>query len=358
MSARPRIWERLASSYDDLEWNRRTDQEIYLEIQRQRPMWLRIGNFYRRNLSLLRMLPPGQLVLWKLEHFGDDAANAVRMLISSGLQPESFVAELFASGHTIVPYTFTTTGRDNLVRDVPLLRTMDIQILPLAHNMLIRRAGRTELRASLGLGEDDILVGAGGRLFPEKGIDEIATWFLRQRIDAHLLCSAIPADDRQSVESVRIDWQTRSGTSDSARLHLRFGHYDQPDWMSSFYAAIDVMLVNSMTDSWGRMASEAITLGVPAIVRRADCGTNELAPNVVLVNGFEQLSTAEFAAAFDQARKRASRLQEYMAAHYDISVVRRQFHELLREYVPASHRAEFIDLAAELHPSVDRMLTF
>lgn len=62
----------LVRELDHIEWEERTDSEVAAELLRDRPLWIRISNFYWRNISLLRLLPPGQLILWKLEHWGAD----------------------------------------------------------------------------------------------------------------------------------------------------------------------------------------------------------------------------------------------------------------------------------------------
>ncbi|MGH3623997.1 MAG: hypothetical protein ACRDQ5_19775 [Sciscionella sp.] len=311
------------------------------DLASERPLWLRIANFQQRSLSLLRLLPRGQMVLWKLEHWGTET-RFERIPASPGINLTAYADLLLGMGHRVFPYTFTERNRDLLHREVPSLRRTKMAILPIAQKTPAAEATGDTVRSCLGLSDEDTLLDAGGLLHPAKGIDELVDWFARTNRDPrmHLLCSLIP-DDGQTEADIRRRWTKSTGLAAHPRVHVRLSDYSQWEWMCSFYRAVDVMLVNSVSDSWGRMVSEALGLGVPTIVRRADCGTNHIASEVVRVDGFADLGSGEFTRAVGEARGRVPRLADYVNSHYGIPVVRRHLLELLRSHTPADRLDEF-----------------
>ncbi len=127
--------------------------------------------------------------------------------------------------------------------------------------------------------------------------------------------------------------------------------------MCDFYRSIDLMLVNSVSDSWGRMVSEALGAGVPTIVRRADCGTNHIAPGTVLVDSFGGLDAEGYTVAIHQARASAQRLSEFVNAAYSLQRTRDRLLHVLRRHMPAERQATFDTLAAnhELTRALDEL---
>lgn len=130
--------------------------------------------------------------------------------------------------------------------------------------------------------------------------------------------------------------------------------------MCDFYRSIDLMLVNSVSDSWGRIVSEALGAGVPTIVRRADCGTNQIAPGMVLINSFEGLGAEGYAAAIHQAQAAAQRLSELVNVTYSLQRTRDQLLHVLHRHLPDERRAAFDGLAAnhELARALDEFIVY
>lgn len=334
----------LAREFDHIEWDSRPDGVIAAGIRAERPMWVRVANFFERNLSLLRLLPPGQLVLWKLEHWGSDTTFD-RVPSSPGTCTESYTNDLLAMGHHVVPYTFTARNRELLASDIPTLGKVDMAVLPVAQKSAASGADGV-LRSALGVRNGDVLMGAGGLLHPAKGIDEIAQWFISSCDDPrlHLVCRVIPDDESTTSGVIRRRWEESAGAS-SSRFHVHVGEYGQWEQMCSFYSGIDAMLVNSVSDSWGRMVSEAIGFGVPTIVRRADCATNHIAPDVVLVDNFADLTLADVERLLGLARDRAPTLADYVDRNYQIPVVRDRALTLMRISTPPEWWGRFDELA-------------
>lgn len=332
----------LLAGLDHVEWDAREVAEIAAAIRRERPLWLRAANFFSRTLELLRLLDRPRLVLWKLEFWGMDTPFD-KVPASPGVDPAGYAEELLSLGHHVVPYAFNTWNRERLVAMVPALERRSPALLPVAQKPAVASQSRGAVRRRLGLGREDVLVGAGGLWHPAKGIEEIVRAFLRTWPDprAHLLCSLVVEDEEDTAAAVRRRWADAFGEAGLDRVHVRVGPYGQWPWMCAFYRAIDVMLVNSVSDSWGRMVSEALGFGVPTLVRRADCATNHIAPGVVLVDGFDDLGAPVFAAAVRAARARASALAGYVAGHYGVEVVRGRWLALLRAETPPHRRAVF-----------------
>jgi hypothetical protein len=314
---------------EDLEWDPRTDDEILGEIGQRDPVCLRIANFGRRGLRVLKDLPAGPLLVWKLEHWGA-ATPFERLPASPGLDANSHTEELLSLGHTVVAYTFNEANRELLYDDVPCLRRSGIAILPVAQK---RAPGgpRVDVRSGLGLTGAEFLFGCGGLLHPAKGIEEVAVGFLRTCRDpsVHLACSVIRHEADTTADSIRRRWEDIAGGVNSSRLHLRMGDYGEWTWMYWFYRSLDVMLVNSVSESWGRMASEAIGLGVPTLVRRAACATNHLAPEVVLADGSWDFAGEDLWGTVSTAQTRARALRIHVGRRYAPRVVRRRFLELV-----------------------------
>ena len=218
-----------------------------------------------------------------------------------------------------------------------------MEILAIAQKSDVGQPDRAAVRSEFGVDSECTLLGTGGLLHPGKGLDDIVSWFLCKVHDPsiHLLCSVVPGEDGETERSVRQRWEKLAGTTSSPRLHIHMGDYGEWDWMCSFYRAIDVMLINSVSDSWGRMVSEAVGFRVPTLVRRAHCATNHIFPDIALVNEFADLSLDEFESAVRKARENASFLCEYAHRFYGCSVVRDQLIDLLRTLTPSDRLGEF-----------------
>lgn len=206
------------------------------------------------------------------------------------------------------------------------------------------------------------MLGAGGLLHPAKGIEEIVESFLRSSRDprTHLMCSVVPDDTGETTEDIRNTWSRSYGTNGMDRVHIRAGSYGEWPWMCGFYEALDVMLVNSVSDSWGRMVSEAVGLGVPVLVRRTGCATNHIIPSITLVESFSDLGTATVSAAVRRAKERAPHLAAYVQQHHSLPQVRRMWLNLLRAETPPILQPRFDQLLQEAAsvPCLDDMIVF
>lgn len=326
-----------------MEWDPRATEAIAEETCGLRPLWLRIANFFGRTLDVLRRLPPGQLVVWRIEHWGLDTPFD-RVPASVGLDPATYVDDLLNLGHTVMPYTYTAPAREALKDDVPSLP--DLDVVPVALKPPVLGAGRHATRAKFGISPAAIVLGGGGLLHPAKGLNEIATSFLRAGLgpDVHLLMSVVDEEGAGAVEQ-RQEWLAEAGLATSANLHVKASGYGGWEWMCDFYHAVDVVLINSVSDSWGRMVSEPLGLGVPVIVRRARCGTNYIDADVVLVDGFTDLGSDSFWSCVGLARSRAPQLAASGHQRCGQPVVRRRFLSILRSRTPPGRLDEFDRLA-------------
>lgn len=348
----------LVRALDHVEWDPRSLEEI--EGFARRPLWVRIANFFTRSLELLRVLEPPRLVVWKLEFWGTDTPYD-RFPASPGVDPAAYARELLDLGHHVVPYTYTEWNRRHLLAEVQALAQNHVHVLPVAQKPPVAVAPGAA-RRRFGIAGVDVVLGAGGLLHPAKGIEEIVDTFLCSSRDprTHLLCSVVPDDTGETTEDIRHTWERAYGTGGMERLHVRAGSYGEWPWMCAFYQALDVMLVNSVSDSWGRMVSEAVGFGVPVLVRRAGCATNYVVPGLTLVEGFGDLGTPAFGAAVRMAKTRAPQLAAYVRQHYSLPRVRRMWLDLLRAETPPVLRPRFDHLAedAASRACLDDMIVF
>lgn len=339
---------RLLMRLDHVEWDPRPVGDIIGEVRERQPLWLRAANFFDRTVEVLRNLDRPQLVMWKLEFWGTDTPYD-QVPASADVDPAAYAEELFALGHHVVPYTFNAWGRDRLASLVPAVGCRLGVLLPVAQKTAIASESRDSLRQRLGVPPGATLFGCGGLLHPAKGLAEIVGSFLLGPPEpgAHLLCALVIEDEEDTVAVIRQRWEHLFGSRGMERVHLRTGPYGDWKWMCAFYQAIDVMLVNSLSDSWGRMVSEPVGLGVPTLVRRADCGTNHVVPGVVLVDGFAGTPLSDLIEEIQSARARAPRLATYVNEHYALPVVRGLWLDVLREGTPPERRAAFDRTAAD-----------
>lgn len=117
---------------------------------------------------------------------------------------------------------------------------------------------RARMRAQLGFGAEDVVIGFVGRIEPEKGADVLA-----------LACTnAMNVDPR-----IRALWVGAGKWSDALQQHIQAtGHsarHVTPGWVpdaSSYYAAMDVMaLPSTRSETFGRSSVEAQACGVPVL---------------------------------------------------------------------------------------------
>lgn len=123
-----------------------------------------------------------------------------------------------------------------------------------------------EVRRSLGAGEDDVLVTYVGRIAIEKGLDVAvdAMRLVRERAEGRRIVFAIAGGGPYEAQMRKL---APEGTHFAGMLG--------GDALSRFYAAGDVFVFPSLTDTFGNVLLEAMASGVPVL--GADAGpTREL----------------------------------------------------------------------------------
>jgi hypothetical protein len=333
----------LIMALDQVEWDERPVGQIADSVRQTQPYCILVANFFPKTIEVLRELGSDpQVVLWKMEFWGRDTPYK-QIPGPDGTDPDLYVKRIAATGHRVVPYTYNEWGRDRLLALAPALAEHTVEVIPIAQKVPVSGVGAEAVRRTFGVGPGQALVGCGGLLHPAKGIEEIARSFLSDfpDQDAHLLCSVVIEEDAVTAERIAQEWKRQLGEDAKRRVHVRAGPYADWTWMCGFYRSIDLMLVNSVSDSWGRMVSESLGAGVPTIVRRADCGTNHIAPGVVLVDSFEGLGTEGYTESIRRAQAASQRLSEFVNASYSLGRVRDQLLHILRRHIPDERRAAF-----------------
>ncbi len=302
---------------DHAQWDRRPVAEIAADAVDADPVWMRIANFHRRPLEVLKQLPAGARILWKLE-FSGYAADCPVVPASRSIDPAEYIEEVLSLPHHVVPYTFLDWNRAELLRLYPALRKRPLHVVPIAQKTPIGQIDGQAIRDLYGIPAGDLVYGAGGNeLHPGKRVGEVVEAFLATCTDprAHLLCTLVP---RESATAVA-DWPAAAAAH--PRVHLRVGEYHEWAWMTGFYRAIDVLLANSVSDSWGRMVAEAAGVGVPVVVRRAQCGTNLLAPGLAITESLRDFAAESFIQAVKDAQAAAPALRAFFEREYRAEAV-------------------------------------
>lgn len=121
-------------------------------------------------------------------------------------------------------------------------------------------AHRRERRATLGIGEDTMVVGFAGRLVPEKGVGVLVE-ALTQLPAAHLV---ILGEGRERARLASL--AARSGLDGRVRFAGRQPSWDMAGWLPAF----DVLVLPSLTtthwaEQFGRVLVEAMACGVPVV---------------------------------------------------------------------------------------------
>ncbi|MEV0264699.1 hypothetical protein AB0I49_25620 [Streptomyces sp. NPDC050617] len=302
---------------DHAQWDRRSVAEIAADAGEADPVWIRIANFHRRPLEVLKHLPAGARVLWKLE-FSGYAADCPLVPASRGIDPHEYIEEVLSLPHHVVPYTFLDWNRDELLRLYPALRKRPLHVIPIAQKRPVARIGRQAIRAMYGIPAGGFVYGAGGNeLHPGKRVGEVVEGFLETCTDpnAHLLCTLVPRESATAAAR----WPAAAAAH--PRVHVRVGEYHEWAWMTGFYRAVDVLLANSVSDSWGRMVAEAAGAGVPVVVRRARCGTNLLAPDLAITDSLRDFTSEGFVQAVKDAQAAAPALRAFFERNYRTEAV-------------------------------------
>ena len=114
--------------------------------------------------------------------------------------------------------------------------------------------------------------------------------------------------------------------------------------MQSFYQSVDVVVVNSISDSWGRIITEAAGLGTPVLIRRGECGADQVLPGAALIPAISDLTTGDFLERLAAARGFAPVAQAYVNENYSAARVRETWLNNLRALTPKEQCCEFDSL--------------
>ena len=154
--------------------------------------------------------------------------------------------------------------------DIPTLRRLRIprrKLRLLGNGVDLNRfdperhaAVRQQVRAELGISDDEVVVGLVGRLVAEKGYREVfeAARTVRQR---HLGARFVVAgpEDPDKTDAITAAEQDRA----TAEAGVRFlGAYEQ---VERLYAAMDLYVLASYREGFPRSAMEAAAMGIPIV---------------------------------------------------------------------------------------------
>lgn len=117
---------------------------------------------------------------------------------------------------------------------------------------------RSELRSSMGIPEDSIVIGLVGRLVPRKGISElIESWKeIRRNYPSAILLLVGPIESAQSLESSDI-----STIQNDSRI-ISTGMVSD---VAKYYSIMDVFTLPAHWEGFGNVLVEAASMGVPVV---------------------------------------------------------------------------------------------
>jgi glycosyltransferase involved in cell wall biosynthesis len=107
-----------------------------------------------------------------------------------------------------------------------------------------------QLRAELGAGDDDFLIGGVGRLVPRKGFDLLLKAFAQARLPRARLVIVGDGSERASLQRLAVDG-------------VHFGGFRRD--VKDLYQAFDLFVCPSRYEPFGRVIAEALDSGVPVI---------------------------------------------------------------------------------------------
>jgi D-inositol-3-phosphate glycosyltransferase len=142
-------------------------------------------------------------------------------------------------------------------------RPESIAVIPCGVNQELFQPGdRKAARNRLGYGMDDNILLYVGRIEPLKGIDRIIQAIARLKDQLHLTLVIVGGDNQNHPEMSRITALcAESGISDRVKFA---GRVDQND-LPRHYNAADALVVASLYESFGLVALEAMSCGIPVI---------------------------------------------------------------------------------------------
>jgi ribosomal protein S18 acetylase RimI-like enzyme len=121
---------------------------------------------------------------------------------------------------------------------------------------LISDETRREIRASIGAGEEDIVVGSVGRLVAEKGFPEL--FEAAKQLDERCVMVAIGPNEPDKDDGLDEGFIT---SAVEQGIHLPGMQTNVDEW----YAAMDIFVLASHREGFPRAAMEAAAMGVPVI---------------------------------------------------------------------------------------------
>lgn len=316
------------------------------DIIASKPLCIRMANFYEPVLRLLVRIPKGSIVAWKIEYMGEETPHHF-LKSSRVVDVREYVRSVQSLGLRLVPYTFTDYNRWRIYETIPEMGATPIQVVPLAQKTPVAvHEEREVLRARIApeAEAEATLYGVAGLLSPTKGIDELVERFVETAAENdYLVCSLLRPG--KNAEDVRSSWARRFGMKRIRRIYVHVGAYGDWSWMCQFYSALDVALVNSVHESWGRCVSEPLGLGRSTVVRRARCSTNFIAPSLTLIDSFD-FASLKFKASVKLAGVRAPWLARYVNDRYSPECIRARFIDNV--VAPVCNSRESKQLKAEL----------
>lgn len=222
-----------------------------------------------------------------------------------------------------------------------------VQVVPTGIDLARLGAGdRAGMRAQLGLGPEDFLVGHLGRLADEKNLDFLAEAVVRFLVEEPR-ARFVVAGTGPKREAMRAAFTDR-GLGD--RLIL-LGHFD-PSEVAACYAAMDVFAFASLSETQGLVVAEAMAAGTPVVALDAPgvreslaFGGGTLLPSETGPDGFAKaLAAVAGRSASDRATARAGARQA--AQRFSIASMGDAVEALYHELITAGHKTETDDSRA------------
>jgi D-inositol-3-phosphate glycosyltransferase len=141
-----------------------------------------------------------------------------------------------------------------------------VSVVPCGVNLeRFRPLEQSVARSRLGIGQRDRVLLFVGRFAPIKGIDRLigAMAGLKHRADTRLIL--VGGDGPRAPETLRFKRQVRElGVEGSVEFAGRVVHEHLPE----YYAAADVVVIPSYSESFGLVAIEALACGTPVLASR------------------------------------------------------------------------------------------
>lgn len=186
---------------------------------------------------------------------------------------------------------------------------------------------RKTTRISLGYGDDDVVLGFVGALHPDKGMLFLAD-AVNQAMNQVPTLKAFWLGDGRAAE----DLDNKINNGGFVKRHIR--HHWSPD-VRSFYAAMDILAIPSMNETFGRVSIEAQASGVVVLCNDIGGLPETLSPN----NAGMLLPPGDATAwhegivklALDKAlrEKMSEQGQRWVAENFSAHIIGKKFEKML-----------------------------